>query len=124
MKNERLLPLFTLTFISFMFVFGLLFVRTAVHTPLQMQHPMTFVHSTATVASVSNSKPDTRKVNINTATAGQLQTLPGIGPVLAKRIITHRSAHGPFGSVAELINVSGIGEKKLESIWNLITTGG
>lgn len=125
MKNERLLPLFALTFVSVMFVSGLLWVQAAIHTPLQMQqHPLASVHSSLTVTSVRNSVPDTKRVNINTATAEQLQTLPGIGPVLAKRIIAYRREHGPFGSVAELINISGIGEKKLESIWDLITTGG
>ena len=124
MKNERLLPLFTLTFISFMFVFGLLFVRTAVHTPLRMQHPMTAVHSSATVTSVRNSAPDTKKVNINTATAEQLQLIPGIGPVLAQKIVDHREENGPFQDVSELTNVDGIGPKTLQNIFKFITVGG
>src|SRR5436190_200468 len=48
------------------------------------------------------------KVNVNTATVDQLVALPGIGPVLAQRIITYREQHGPFRSVRDLLNVPGI----------------
>ena len=60
-------------------------------------------------------------VDLNTADAGQLQSLPGIGPVLAERIIAHREANGPFASVEDLGDVSGIGPKTLESIRPLAT---
>lgn len=53
-------------------------------------------------------------VDINTADAQQLQTLKGIGPALAERIIAYREEHGPFASVEELLQVSGIGEHTLE----------
>ena len=53
-----------------------------------------------------------------------LQTLPGIGPTYAQRIIDYREEHGPFRTVGELMNISGIGEKRLEAIWDLVTTGG
>lgn len=75
--------------------------------------------ASATTPAVSNGK-----VNINTATLEQLKTLPGIGDVLAQRIIDYRTANGPFTSVAGLLNVSGIGEKKLEGLLDQITTGG
>ena len=63
-------------------------------------------------------------VNINTATAAQLQTLPGIGVTLAGRIIAYREQNGPFTDVAQLINVDGIGTTKLENILDYITIGG
>lgn len=50
-----------------------------------------------------------RRVNLNSASAEELQTLPGIGPALAARIVSHRDAHGPFRSVEELETVPGIG---------------
>lgn len=63
-------------------------------------------------------------LNINTATSEQLQELPGIGPALAQRIVAYRTANGPFSAPEELMNVSGIGAKRLEAIADLITTGG
>ena len=53
-------------------------------------------------------------VDINTADSAQLQTLNGIGPALAERIIAYREANGPFASVEDLLQVSGIGESTLE----------
>jgi len=63
-------------------------------------------------------------VNINTADAETLTTLPGIGAKTAQGIIDYRTAHGSFASVQELLYIKGIGEKKLESILNLVTVGG
>ena len=63
-------------------------------------------------------------VNINTATVQDFEALPGIGPVMAQRIVDYRNEHGPFKSVEELTKVKGIGESKLEELLDLITTGG
>lgn len=63
-------------------------------------------------------------VNINTATAEQLQTLPGIGPALAQRIVDYRQTNGLFTSLSELTMVEGIGIAKLEAILDYITLGG
>jgi comEA protein len=55
-------------------------------------------------------------VRINTATAAEFESLDGIGKVLAARIVAYRNEHGPFSSVDELDNVSGIGPKRLAAI--------
>ncbi len=61
------------------------------------------------------------KVNINTADEVLLRSIPGIGAVKAKRIIEYRNENGLFGSIEELMNVSGIGEASLRNIQNYIT---
>lgn len=60
-------------------------------------------------------------LDLNTATAGQLDALPGIGPVLAERIVAWRTEHGPFASVDQLREVGGIGERRIESLRDLVT---
>ena len=59
-------------------------------------------------------------VNINTATQTELETLPGIGPSLALRIVNYRKENGKFSSIEDIKNVSGIGEAKYEDIKNYI----
>ena len=60
-------------------------------------------------------------VNINSATADQLDVLPGVGPATAAAIIAHRDQHGPFRSVEELGDVRGIGPAKLDALRGLVT---
>ena len=62
-------------------------------------------------------------VNINLAEAEELETLPGIGPVLAERIIEFREKNGPFSNAEDLSKVPGIGEKKLKDLIDLIAIG-
>jgi competence protein ComEA len=54
-----------------------------------------------------------RGIDLNRATAAELQNLPGVGPVLAGRIVAYRDLHGPFAAVEDLLDVGGIGEAKL-----------
>jgi len=60
-------------------------------------------------------------VNLNSATQEQLETLPGVGPVTAQKILDWRGAHGRFSSVDELMEVSGIGEKTLARLAPYLT---
>jgi competence protein ComEA len=59
---------------------------------------------------------------VNTATQAELESLPDIGPALARRIIEFRTSKGPFRRVDELDNVSGIGPRTLERLRPLVTT--
>tara|TARA_Y100000114_G_scaffold153581_1_gene173829 strand:- start:4801 stop:5379 length:579 start_codon:yes stop_codon:yes gene_type:complete len=61
------------------------------------------------------------RVNLNSADEGALDTLPGVGPAIAGRIIEWREANGRFASVDDLLSVSGIGPKMLESLRDLVT---
>lgn len=63
------------------------------------------------------------KLNLNEASAKELETLPGIGPALAARIVAYREEHGPFESIDDLVRVLGIGAKTLEGFRELITLG-
>ncbi|QGU00021.1 Late competence protein ComEA, DNA receptor [Candidatus Syntrophocurvum alkaliphilum] len=63
----------------------------------------------------------TSKININRATANELESLTGIGPALANRIIDHRTSSGNFSSIEEIKNVSGIGDAIFNNIKNDIT---
>ena len=65
--------------------------------------------------------PDGGLVNINTADVAALTTLPGVGPAIAERIISHRETHGPFRIIEEITDVSGIGEQRFLDIQALIT---
>ena len=61
------------------------------------------------------------KIDLNTATLSQLNSLPGIGPVIAERILELREKSGPFKRIEDLMNIRGIGEKKFLKLKDLIT---
>jgi comEA protein len=63
----------------------------------------------------------TEKVNLNIASTEQLQSLPGIGPAMAKLIIEHRTKVGKFTRIEEIMNIKGIGEKKFQKIKDRLT---
>lgn len=75
-----------------------------------------------TPASAGPAAGGPRIVNINTADARTLETLPGIGPALAARIVADREARGPYARPEDLKRVTGIGDKNFEALRNLITT--
>jgi competence protein ComEA len=60
-------------------------------------------------------------INVNTASATELEALPGVGEVIAQAIVDYRTENGPFASVDQLLDVSGIGDATLENIRELVT---
>jgi competence ComEA-like helix-hairpin-helix protein len=63
------------------------------------------------------------RLNINTASAEELEDLPRIGPVLAGRIVAYRSKRGPFRSVSQLVEIDGVGDRLLLALEPLVTVG-
>jgi competence ComEA-like helix-hairpin-helix protein len=72
------------------------------------------------VTTAAQTIPQESPINLNTATAAQLETLPGIGPGLANRIIEHRHKHGPFKRPQDLIIVRGFSAKRFRQIAHLL----
>lgn len=62
-------------------------------------------------------------ININTASTQELTALPGVGEVIAERIVNYREAHGAFVTIYDITAVSGIGDGKFEKMKDFITTG-
>lgn len=65
--------------------------------------------------------PPSFPINLNTATAADLEAIPSVGPTTAQRIIEYRTAHGPFTDPAQLLNVPRIGDKTLEKLTPYLT---
>ncbi len=87
------------------------------------QHIVIPSKTTSALPTTAASPALTSTLNINTASASELEQLPHIGPAMAQRIIEYREAHGPFRAKEELMNVSGIGPKRYADIEPLITVG-
>lgn len=121
-SSQKLLIGLTLVFAAF--IAGLFLGRNFNRQPVQIQ-PLPAVTAAAVPPLSLVTEPTAPSIiNINTATVEEIQVLPGIGPLLAQRIVEYREENGPFETNGELMNVSGIGEKKLEEIWDYITVGG
>lgn len=79
------------------------------------------VDNPSTSASENSGKPSaTNKLNINTASVSELDTLLGIGPAYAQAIVDYRDTNGPFGTIEDLMKVSGIGQKRFNDIKDMI----
>jgi competence protein ComEA len=74
----------------------------------------------AAAAQDANRDRSDPRVRLNEADASELQTLPGVGPVLAEAIASHRDEFGPFSEVEDLLDVPGIGEGKLATLRDLV----
>ena len=72
---------------------------------------------------LAKKKPPAHPININTATAADLQQVPGIGPSTAQKILDTRKSYGTFKSVDDLLAIKGIGPKKLDKMRKYLTVG-
>ncbi len=93
---------------------------------LALSLPLAASPSTTASASVQETRPaaSAPAINVNSATVAQLESLPGIGPSMAQRIVSYREKNGPFKKLEDLMNIQGIGEKSFLKLRPLLTVGG
>ena len=123
MKKPRLSILFAVTLLFAVFTLGFFLGRNGNHGSVELSVPAS-MQTTLPEPTTPETVAVTFPIDINRADTEQLTALPGIGEVLAQRIIAYREENGRFLSTDELKNVEGIGEKRLEAILDLITVGG
>lgn len=128
MKKPRLSILVAVTLLFAVFTLGFFLGRNGSHGSVELSAPAAMQTLPPQTTCPEPTTPETVAVtfpiDINRADAEQLTALPGIGEVLAGRIVAYREENGSFLSTQELQNVEGIGEKRLDAILDLITVGG
>lgn len=126
MKNKLflILPIVTALFVGL--TVGLFLGRNAQGgtVSVSVPHPLPAVTAATAAAVTETTQAVQFPLNINTAGKEALTELPGIGEVLAGRIIAYREENGPFQAIEEITKVEGIGEGKAEAILDLISVGG
>lgn len=127
MKKRGLL-FFVASFVVFAaFSLGLLWGRSFTRAPVLVSKAAAEAAQAAETIrqeTQATTVPDAERIDLNRATQAQLMTLPGIGQTLSRRILDYRDENGPFQTVTELMNVEGIGEKRMEALIDLVCVGG
>lgn len=126
-QSTPILVLITVAFAAF--ILGFFLGRNQTAEPISLSIPMSMQteparETEAEPETAATESPVAFPIDLNSADERELTVLPGIGEVLAQRILTYREEIGSFSSVEELLNVEGIGEKRFEEILDLITIGG
>ena len=127
MKKPRQNWLLTVTAVFLAFTAGLFLGRNHSRGGVAVSVPAAMLSAPAQTEPEEAAAQPTQgfsfPLNINSASEDQLQSLPGIGPVLARRIVAYREENGGFSQLEELMLVEGIGEKRMEEILEYITIG-
>lgn len=129
MRKPKISVLLVITIVFAAFTFGFFLGRNQNQGEMFVAVPekIMTVPSIQTEA-IEEPTEDTEEISfpipINQADKEEIMALPGIGDVLAERIIAYRKEHGEFSAVEELLNVEGLGKKRLEAILDLISIGG
>lgn len=129
MKKPKVHILVMITLVFAAFTSGLYLGRSHGAAPITVSVPssmQTLPPKTIQAAEVPTEETTgiTFPIDINRASAEEFMVLPGIGEVLAQRILDYRKEYGPFENAESLMNVEGIGQKRMEQILDLITIGG
>ena len=129
MRKPNLPILLVITLLFGSFTLGFFLGKNQNRNAITVSVPTKFL-TEPTVQKVKNAEPTEETttvsfpISINQAGKEEFMALPGIGEILAERILDFREEYGNFSSVEELLNVEGIGKKRLEEILDLITVGG
>jgi len=125
MKKPELNPIIILTALFAAFLLGFFLARQVYSGQVLVSIPvLSASQSQLSELSTSSAEEFTFPININTAGKDALTNLPGIGDVLAERILEYRQEFGNFEAPEDLMKVSGISEKRFEQLAEYITTGG
>lgn len=129
MRKPGISPLLVITILFAVFSAGFFLGRNQNRNTVSVSLPAEFMTVPSVTTEPERAETEEPRVisfpiSINDGDKESLMALPGIGEVLAQRILDYRDENGAFSAPEELLNVEGIGKKRLEEILDLITIGG